>query len=143
MKLVRNIGIGAVLVVVLLIVIGILAGPTTPTTPTAATAPGQVLADIPTFTATPAPTVPPSPTGPLTTFGEGNYQVGTDILPGTYHTTGPDGTNPVGCYWERAKDTSGDSIITNDIGNGPATVTISATDGAFKTSGCNTWNHLK
>ncbi|MFD5799678.1 hypothetical protein ACFWIO_40395, partial [Streptomyces diastatochromogenes] len=42
--------------------------------------------------------------------GDGDYQVGSDIKPGTYRTTGnTDGM----CYWERAKDASGetDSVL--------------------------------
>lgn len=92
-----------------------------------------------------APSSPAAPSGPLTSFGDGTYAVGTDILAGTYHTTGQNNTNPMGCYWERDTDTSGNtsSIIANNIGKGPATVTISASDGAFKTAGCNTWTKVQ
>jgi hypothetical protein len=83
---------------------------------------------------------PAPPTGPVTSFGAGTYAVGTDVVPGTYFSTGPDGSNPVGCYWARLKDTSGDSIITNDISKGQTVVTISSIDGAFKTEGCSTWH---
>lgn len=37
--------------------------------------------------------------------GDGDYEVGTDIKPGTYRTTG--NTDDM-CYWERAKDSSGE-----------------------------------
>jgi hypothetical protein len=92
-----------------------------------------------------APSAPAVPSGPLTSFGDGTYAVGTDILAGTYHTIGQNNTNPLGCYWERDTDTSGNtsSIIANNIGKGPTTVTISASDGAFKTSGCNTWTKVQ
>jgi hypothetical protein len=79
------------------------------------------------------------PPGLATTFGEGKFLVGTDIAPGTYRTTGPSGR--LDCYWERLKRSSGatDSIIANNLGLGPATVTIDGTDGAFQTRWCSTW----
>lgn len=83
-----------------------------------------------------APALPP---GLATTFGEGKYVVGTDIAPGTYRTTGPSGR--LDCYWERLKGTNAatDSIIANNLGRGPATVTIDNSDGAFQTRWCSTW----
>jgi hypothetical protein len=91
-----------------------------------------------------APEAPPAPTGPVTSFSDGTYVVGTDIVAGTYHTTGPASNGSGLCYWGREKDTSGnfDSTIANDVGRGPATVTISSSAGAFKTSGCNTWTKV-
>ncbi len=91
-----------------------------------------------------APVAPPAPAAApanlATTFGEGRFVVGTDIAPGTYQTTGPSGN--LDCYWERLKNTSGttDSIIANNLGLGPATVTIDQSDGAFQTRWCNTWS---
>ncbi|MEU7557099.1 hypothetical protein [Streptomyces eurythermus] len=70
--------------------------------------------------------------------GDGDYQVGTDIKPGTYRTTGnTDGT----CYWERAEDASGgtDSILANDNVTGTSYVTVKATDEVFRTDGCADW----
>ncbi|GGM04859.1 hypothetical protein GCM10010129_55520 [Streptomyces fumigatiscleroticus] len=70
--------------------------------------------------------------------GDGDFQVGTDVKPGTYRTTGnSDGM----CYWERAKDASGemDSITANDNVSGTSYVTVKATDKIFKSSGCNDW----
>jgi hypothetical protein len=68
----------------------------------------------------------------------GMFRVGADIKPGTYRSTGnSDGT----CYWERAKDadhTLG-SIIANNNVTGTAVVTISSSDGYFKTTGCQDW----
>jgi hypothetical protein len=90
----------------------------------------------------PAVDAPAPPAGPVTSFGAGTYAVGTDIVPGTYSSSGPDGSNFAGCYWSRLKDTTGDfeSIIANNIGKGQTVVTISASDGAFKTEGCATWH---
>ncbi len=91
----------------------------------------------------PAPAALPAPANLVTTFGEGKFVVGTDIAPGTYVTTGPSGN--VDCYWERLKDASGtttDSIIANNLGPGPATVTIDQSDAAFQTRWCNTWSKV-
>lgn len=84
---------------------------------------------------------PMASTGPVTSFGDGTYAVGTDVQPGTYHTTGTNGDNPVGCYWAKSSDTSGNlsSVTANNISKGPQTVTISASGGAFASQGCNTW----
>lgn len=69
------------------------------------------------------------------TFDDGTYQVGTDIEPGTYTTTGGDG-----CYWARLSDFSGetDAIIANDNAEGPAVVTIAPSDAGFTSSRCGT-----
>lgn len=70
--------------------------------------------------------------------GDGEFQVGSDVKPGTYRTTGnSDGM----CYWERAKDASGelDSLLANDNVSGTSYVTIKATDKLFKSSGCTDW----
>lgn len=70
--------------------------------------------------------------------GDGDFQVGKDIKPGTYRTTG--NTDDM-CYWERAKDASGemDSLLANDNVTGTSYVTVKATDKLFKSSGCNDW----
>jgi hypothetical protein len=91
----------------------------------------------------PAPAAAPAlPPGLATTFGEGKFVVGTDIAPGIYRTTGPSGR--LDCYWERLKRTSGttDSIIANNLGRGPVTVTIDGNDGAFQTRWCSTWTKV-
>ncbi|MFJ9374566.1 hypothetical protein [Streptomyces sp. NPDC101455] len=70
--------------------------------------------------------------------GDGDFRVGTDIKPGTYRTSGnTDGM----CYWERAKDASGDtdSLLANDNVSGASYVTVKATDKIFKSSGCKNW----
>ena len=96
------------------------------------------------ITTAPAPSPAYSrPSGPVTNIGDGTFEVGTgagQVPPGTYHTSGPSGDNFMGCYWEREKDTTGDSIINNDISKGPTTVTIKSSDGAFKTTGCEPWS---
>jgi hypothetical protein len=90
-----------------------------------------------------APASPTLPPGLATTFGEGRFLVGTDIAPGTYHTTGSSGH--LDCYWERLKDTNGstNSIIANHLGRGPATVTITTNDRVFQTRWCTTWTKVR
>ncbi|MGB9279797.1 MAG: hypothetical protein WCB57_06880 [Pseudonocardiaceae bacterium] len=89
-----------------------------------------------------APAAPVAlPPGLPTTFGEGKFVVGTDIAPGTYRTTGPSGH--LDCYWERLKSTStATSIIANNLGRGPATVTVDGADGVFQTRWCNAWTKV-
>ncbi|MBM9504994.1 hypothetical protein [Actinacidiphila acididurans] len=70
--------------------------------------------------------------------GNGTYRVGADIAPGTYLTSGNgDGM----CYWERAKDASGDmdSVLANDNVTGSSYVTITRADKIFKTTDCKDW----
>ncbi|MFI8189869.1 hypothetical protein ACIF8T_13875 [Streptomyces sp. NPDC085946] len=70
--------------------------------------------------------------------GDGDFQVGSDVKPGTYRTTGnSDGM----CYWERAKDASGelDSLLANDNVTGSSYVTVKSTDKLFSSNGCNDW----
>ncbi|WP_314412984.1 hypothetical protein [Streptomyces sp. DSM 40484] len=70
--------------------------------------------------------------------GDGDFQVGTDVRPGTYRTTG--NADALG-YWERAKDASGemDSIIANDNVSGTSYVTVLKSDKLFKSGGCKDW----
>ncbi|MEV6649350.1 hypothetical protein [Streptomyces sp. NPDC051219] len=70
--------------------------------------------------------------------GDGDAEVGTDLKPGTYKSSGNDDGM---CYWERAKDSKGelDSIIANDNVTGTAYVTVKSTDKIFKSTGCKDW----
>ncbi|MFF7974135.1 hypothetical protein [Streptomyces sp. NPDC007905] len=73
--------------------------------------------------------------------GDGDFQVGPDVKPGTYRTTGnTDGM----CYWERIKDASGetDSRPANDNVTGTSYVTIKAGDTLFKSTGCHDWEAI-
>ena len=78
------------------------------------------------------------PSGPLTTFGEGTWEVGVDIAPGKYKTTGSTG---ISCYYARLKQNDGSlhDIIDNNIQDGPVTVVIKSSDGYFETRGCEDW----
>jgi hypothetical protein len=79
-------------------------------------------------------TPPPPPGQPNTTFGDGLYQVGVDIAPGTYRSAG--GT---GCYWARLKTLDTNSFIDSNLSDGPQVVQIQPTDEAFNTKDCQTW----
>jgi uncharacterized protein (DUF1786 family) len=69
------------------------------------------------------------------TFEDGTYQVGVDIIAGTYHTDGGSG-----CYWEKSTGAEGiDGIIGNDNVTGPVTLVIEPSVKFFKASRCGTW----
>jgi hypothetical protein len=93
-------------------------------------------------TPTPNPTPTPTPGNPRTSFGAGQYLVGTDIAAGRYYST--PGSN---CYWERQSGLGGTlaEIIANDFIGFSAPqwiVDILPSDRAFKTeSSCGTWTN--
>ncbi|MFJ2936677.1 hypothetical protein ACIO8G_28435 [Streptomyces sp. NPDC087219] len=74
----------------------------------------------------------------VTIDGDGDFEVGADVKPGLYRSTG---NKDAGCYWERARNASGDpdSILANDNVTGTSYVEIKASDKLFKSSGCGTW----
>ncbi|MEU6524208.1 hypothetical protein ABZ892_15665 [Streptomyces sp. NPDC046924] len=119
--------------------------PTATVTETAKADGGGGAKPAPTVTETETVTAKPKKTkepGPATSFsGEGEYVVGEDIKAGTYKTAGADGD--FGCYWERAKDASGEfgSIIANNNLNGPGRVTLN-TGEYFKTNRCQEWKRV-
>lgn len=82
-------------------------------------------------------TVKPQPKA--TIGGDGTYEVGKDVQPGTYVSSAPDSGN---CYWARMSGTSGSfsDIIANNNSAGQSVVTIAPTDKVFETSGCNDWS---
>lgn len=92
----------------------------------------------PGFTSAGAPIVPTTtqvaPTGPLTAFDDGTYEVGTgpgQVAPGRYRASGK------GCHWARLKSTDeGDTIGTPHTGNGPTFMTVKASDAYIHVSGC-------
>jgi hypothetical protein len=86
-------------------------------------------------TATHGPTATPVPT--YAHFGDGTFQVGKDIQPATYRTR--EGSS--GCYYARLKGFSGgfEDIIANENTDGPAVITIAATDKGFQSQNCGTW----
>jgi hypothetical protein len=133
-----NVGFAIVLVIGAVVLLGIIGNSTKSTT-----GPQSQLAS-PTVNE-PIDAAPPAQNGPATTIGEGTYVIGTDIVAGTYKSSGPSGSGIGSCYWARLTDTTGNSgtIIALDISKGPSTVTISRSDGAFKTDGCKTWYKVR
>lgn len=99
--------------------------------------------------ATSAPTRPPAPAaGARTSFGDGAWLVGTEIVPGTYRTDGPSSR----CYWALLAEFSNvkafldRSEAASSADPGPEigadqviVVQIGAGDAAFETIGCGTW----
>ncbi|MFP5022402.1 hypothetical protein [Pseudonocardia phyllosphaerae] len=107
-----------------------------PATPAATTESPTASSSAPEQTA-PAQTT----SGPTTTVSDGTYQVGTDIAAGRYKTAGPTSDSFGGmCYVSRNKDDSNemDSIIANDIAQGPSSVTVKKGEFAEFSGGC-TW----
>lgn len=85
------------------------------------------------------PAGPPPALVPGQIPGDGIFLVGKDVQPGTYKSSGATGS---GCYYARMHDASDSfgSVISNNFQQrGPSVVTINPSDGAFKTSGCETW----
>ncbi|MEU9077913.1 hypothetical protein [Kitasatospora sp. NPDC048538] len=86
-----------------------------------------------------APSTPDKPKGD-TIGGDGSYEVGVDVQPGTYKSKGPKAGGIGICYWERNNGGDGvGSIIANDNVQGPATITIKSGDKIFKTTACQDW----
>ena len=75
-----------------------------------------------------------APKKPATEFGDGTYQVGVHIRPGTYRSDGEDM-----CYWARLKDFTHDLESIGANGNDSGIVEISRNDEGFTTFGCGTW----
>jgi hypothetical protein len=78
---------------------------------------------------------------PEPSFGDGVYQVGTDIQPGTYRTR----EGSPGCYYARLGGFSNEmnDILANGVTDAPAIVTIKPTDAGFESLDCGTWSMLQ
>jgi hypothetical protein len=76
-----------------------------------------------------------TPKKPYTTFSDGTYEVGVDIVPGKYKSDGSEH-----CYYARLSgfDATRD-VITNEFSAGPKVVDILSTDKAFKSMNCSVW----
>jgi hypothetical protein len=97
--------------------------------PTTATA--TVVATLP-----PTPTRPPAPTA--FHFGSGQRTIGVDLQAGTYRTRAA----APGCYWARLSGFGGtvQEILANENTNGPAVITIAASDKGFMSTRCSEWS---
>ena len=82
----------------------------------------------------------PITSDPSAPFGDGMYQVGSEVAPGTWRN---DGTS--GCYWARLSGFSHETyhIITNNFGDEQQIVTVGAGDAGFESSGCGTWTNIQ
>jgi hypothetical protein len=123
------------------------AEPTVTVTETPAAVAADEADPAPTVTETKTVTAKPTkkPTPKVATIpGDGTFVVGDDIKAGTYKTAGAADSAIPNCYWARLKGTSGDfeDIITNGNGEGPTTITIASSDGAFQTNGCKDWKKV-
>lgn len=84
-----------------------------------------------------APVAPAAPVGPLTTFGNGTYEVGTEVEAGKYRSPGVQDSIAPLCYWDLT-DSSGSIKDQGVTPEGPSRATL--TKGLlFKSSGCQDW----
>ena len=99
---------------------------------------GLANADPPAPSPAPAPPNGNAPAGgPKTTMDhDGVFNVGSDIVPGTYTSAGPVGTGV--CYWKRLGDDA-KQPLDNAMSKKPQIVRIEPTDKTFKTDGCQAW----
>lgn len=75
----------------------------------------------------------------LTSVGDGTWQIGVDVEPGTYTTSGAvDST----CHHALRPTRTGGGVVDATDGLGPATVVLAEADGWFETSGCATWRRV-
>lgn len=78
----------------------------------------------------------PAPEPETAMAGDGTYEVGVDVKPGTYVSPPPSDS----CYWARMKAGDGiDNIIANNNNSGQSVVMIKAGDKFFESSGCSDW----
>lgn len=92
---------------------------------------------VETSTVTATVTVAAPPAGPAVQLVNGLHQVGVNVVPGTFRTPGPDGSNGGGCYWTRSSTTTGD-LVDNGVLSGQGTITIGE-DELVEIAGCQPW----
>lgn len=129
-------------IVLLFVIIGIASGGKDSTSSTtSAAAPAATAAATPGAKAaapvtTEAPAAPAAE-GPVKTFGNGTFRVGTDIVPGRYRSPGPEDSIAPICYWDLTNDAG--KIIDQGVSNdGPSIATLKK-GLLFKSSGCQDW----
>jgi hypothetical protein len=84
---------------------------------------------------------PASTGGPMTTFSDGTYEVGTgdgEIPPGKYRSSGPDSGGLGICYASRLKHNDGalGDIVDQEVSKGQTLINVQASDGYVQVSGC-------
>jgi hypothetical protein len=70
----------------------------------------------------------------LTAFGDGSWQVGVDVAPGTYTTVGG-----LDCRHALRAALTGGDIAASAVEPDPATVVLTEDSGYFETAGCAIW----
>ena len=73
----------------------------------------------------------------LESFGDGVFEVGIDIAPGTYRSPGAVPSFPT--IWHRLSDFTGTGIIAEGGCTGPSIVTISPSDRGFESVNSGGW----
>lgn len=91
---------------------------------------GSALVAAPPVVAAPSTAVVAPDPGPRTTFGTGVHEVGVDIQPGRYRSTG--GSD---CYWARLDDQG--EIIDNYLGSGPSVFDVAESDEFVELNRCS------
>lgn len=87
----------------------------------------------------PVPSIvaPPAASGPLSTFGNGSFQVGKDVIAGRYRSPAPEQSVMKLCYWDLVDD-NGKIVDQGTASEGPSIATLK--DGLlFKSQGCEDW----
>lgn len=112
----------------------------TPATDAASSNQPAAVATTPTKSGNPRPSVGAEKPTKIKKWGNGLYEVGSDIKPGKYKSSGGDL-----CYWARLSSLDGQysSIIANSASTGPQVVVIKSTDKGFKTQSCGEWVAVK
>ncbi len=78
----------------------------------------------------------PRPDDPARTFGDGTWEVGTEVRPGTYRAIAEGD-----CTWVRLGDAAGglETVVGSAVGSGSRLVTVGRKDVAIRSSGCGRW----
>lgn len=74
--------------------------------------------------------------------GDGTFQVGTDVQPGTYKSAGAAPGGIGDCYWARLGPGGGDNILDNNLTPGQSVVTIRPSDKEIETRGCQDFHKV-
>ena len=77
----------------------------------------------------------------LDTFGDGVFEVGVDIAPGTYRSPGGGRSFPT--IWHRLSDFTGNGIIAEGGSTGPWIVTIIESDRGFESLNSGEWTRIE